>query len=229
MNAMTSQITVVSIVCLTICSGAHQRKYQKLRVTGLCEGNPPVIGGFPSQRVRNAKNVSIWWCHHAKSIAKTCLSIPNRWIFLKFCTGHGIPTVVLCAKFPKNSLTKMDVTDKRDFLVFQLKTGFGCYRPQVTSEPNHGKLTLLVSVSDNTGKQWEIHWLYTTQFISSLIEWSLGGHVVYAPSQWETTLLCDVVSHWLGACTSITLIPEQNGWYIAHISNTFSWKKTKTI
>ena len=24
---------------------------------------------------------------------------------------------------------------------------------------------------------------------------------VYAPSQWETTLQCNVVSHWLGACT----------------------------
>ena len=30
----------------------------------LCEGNPPVTGGFPSQRARNAENVSIWWRHH---------------------------------------------------------------------------------------------------------------------------------------------------------------------
>ena len=34
------------------------------RVTGLCEGNPPVAGGFPSQRASNAENVSIWWRHH---------------------------------------------------------------------------------------------------------------------------------------------------------------------
>ena len=27
-------------------------------------GNPPVIGGFPSQRASNAENVSIWWWHH---------------------------------------------------------------------------------------------------------------------------------------------------------------------
>ena len=26
-------------------------------------------------------------------------------------------------------------------------------------------------------------------------------HFVYTPSQWETTLQCNVVSHWLGACT----------------------------
>ena len=37
----------------------------KLRVTGLCEGNSPVTGEFPSQRAGNAENVSIWWRHHA--------------------------------------------------------------------------------------------------------------------------------------------------------------------
>ena len=36
----------------------------KLRITGLSEGNPPVTGGFPSQRASNAENVSIWWRHH---------------------------------------------------------------------------------------------------------------------------------------------------------------------
>ena len=41
MSAMASQISGVSIVCLTVCSGADQRKHQ-LCVTGLCEGNPPM-------------------------------------------------------------------------------------------------------------------------------------------------------------------------------------------
>ena len=34
-----------------------RRRLKKLsmpRVTGICEGNPPVIGGFPSQRASNA-------------------------------------------------------------------------------------------------------------------------------------------------------------------------------
>ena len=31
------------------------KKTSKLRVTGLCEGNPPVTGGFPSQRASNAE------------------------------------------------------------------------------------------------------------------------------------------------------------------------------
>ena len=42
----------------------RSKKTSKLRVTGLCEGNPPVTGGFPSQRASNAENVSICWRHH---------------------------------------------------------------------------------------------------------------------------------------------------------------------
>ena len=41
------------------------KKTSKLRVTGLCEGNPRVTDGFPSQKASNAENVSIWWRHHA--------------------------------------------------------------------------------------------------------------------------------------------------------------------
>ena len=40
------------------------KKILKLRATGLCEGNQPVIDGFPSERASNAENVSIWWPHH---------------------------------------------------------------------------------------------------------------------------------------------------------------------
>ena len=38
----------------------RSKKISKHCVTGLCEGNPPVIGGFPSQRASNAENASIW-------------------------------------------------------------------------------------------------------------------------------------------------------------------------
>ena len=44
----------------------RSKKTSKLRVTGLCKGNPPVTGGFPSQRASNAENFSIWWRHHGK-------------------------------------------------------------------------------------------------------------------------------------------------------------------
>ena len=43
MSTMASQITCVPIVGSTFCSGAE--KTWKLRVTGLCEGNPQVTGG----------------------------------------------------------------------------------------------------------------------------------------------------------------------------------------
>ena len=39
-------------------------KSSKLRVTGLCDGNSPVSGEFPTQRASNAENVSIWGRHH---------------------------------------------------------------------------------------------------------------------------------------------------------------------
>ena len=42
----------------------RSKKTSKLRVIGLCEGNSPVTGEFPSQRVRDAENVAIWWRHH---------------------------------------------------------------------------------------------------------------------------------------------------------------------
>ena len=59
MSAKASQTTRVSIVCSTICR--RSKKQSKLRVTGLCEGNPPVTGGLSSQRASNAENASIWW------------------------------------------------------------------------------------------------------------------------------------------------------------------------
>ena len=61
MGAMASHITSLSIVYSTVYTGADERK---LRVTGLCEGNSPVTGEFPSQRASNAKKVSIWWRHY---------------------------------------------------------------------------------------------------------------------------------------------------------------------
>ena len=64
MGAMAYQITSQTIVYSNIYSGADERKYQKLRVAGLCAGNSPVVGKFPAQMASNAENVSIWRRHH---------------------------------------------------------------------------------------------------------------------------------------------------------------------
>ena len=62
MSAMASQLT---IVYSSVYPGAdHMRRKKKLRVAGLCEGDPPVTEEFPAQRASNAENVSIWWRHH---------------------------------------------------------------------------------------------------------------------------------------------------------------------
>ena len=50
MSATASQITGVPIVCPTVCI---IKKTSRHCVTGLCERNPPVTGGFPSQRASN--------------------------------------------------------------------------------------------------------------------------------------------------------------------------------
>ena len=49
---------------LTYLFRRRSKKISKLRVTGLFEGNLPVTGYTPAQRVSNAENVSIWWRHH---------------------------------------------------------------------------------------------------------------------------------------------------------------------
>ena len=41
----------------------RSKKTSELRVTGLCAGNSPGIGGFPAQRASNVENVSILWRH----------------------------------------------------------------------------------------------------------------------------------------------------------------------
>ena len=66
LSAMVSQITGVSSVCSTVCSGADQRKHQSsTSLAFLGESTGDRTGGFPKQRASNAENVSIWWRHHA--------------------------------------------------------------------------------------------------------------------------------------------------------------------
>ena len=59
MGAMASPITSLTIVYSTVYSGADQRKHRSSASL--------VIGEFLAQMASNAKNVSIWWRHHAVS------------------------------------------------------------------------------------------------------------------------------------------------------------------
>ena len=53
------------------------KKTSKPRITGLYEGNPPVISGFPSQRDNNVENISIWWRHHEHRRCCNSILTPN--------------------------------------------------------------------------------------------------------------------------------------------------------
>ena len=44
----------------------RSKNTSKLRVTGLCAENSPVIGELTAQMASNTENVSIWWRHHEK-------------------------------------------------------------------------------------------------------------------------------------------------------------------
>ena len=59
MSVMASQITCVNRLFMR-----RSKKSSKLRVTGICEGNPPTT--FRSQRASNAEKVSIKWRNHAQ-------------------------------------------------------------------------------------------------------------------------------------------------------------------
>ena len=49
MGTMACQITSLTIVYSTRLFGRTSKKTSKLRVTGLCAGNSPIIGEFPAQ------------------------------------------------------------------------------------------------------------------------------------------------------------------------------------
>ena len=53
MGSKASYLTCLLTVCLTVCSGWHQRSAS----LALCKGNPLVTGGFHSQRAGDAESV----------------------------------------------------------------------------------------------------------------------------------------------------------------------------
>ena len=62
----TTSITVTSqwVQWLLKSPASRFKETPKLRVTGLCEGNPLLTGRFSSQKASDTENVSIWWRHH---------------------------------------------------------------------------------------------------------------------------------------------------------------------
>ena len=79
-------------------------------------------------------------------------------------------------------------------------------------------INLIVSINKMLNKQWRCRWfkkprrscnVTVNATVSQRVCLTLCGfcgHLfVYAPNQWETTLHCNVVSHWLGAYKKVIL------------------------
>ena len=78
----------------------RSKKRLKLRVTGLCEGNSPVTGEFPTQRASYAENVFIWWRHHniTHFVSPQCLnrlSVSRTYQHLSTDLTKLTPSVIL--------------------------------------------------------------------------------------------------------------------------------------
>ena len=69
MSVETSQFTCLLSACSTVCPGWHKKKHQSPTLLVLCDTcrNPPVTGGFLSQRASNAERVSMSWCCNDQS------------------------------------------------------------------------------------------------------------------------------------------------------------------
>ena len=71
-------------------------RHQRSALLAICDGNPPVTGGFPSQRASNVESMSISWCHHeeeSSGIYADCI----LWLYLFWINTHTMHAVkALC-------------------------------------------------------------------------------------------------------------------------------------
>ena len=73
----------------------RSKKTSKPRVTGLCTGNSPVTGEFPTQKASHAENVSIWWRHLVEyNILNT--SVHNACVYALIPGWHTRQRFVRC-------------------------------------------------------------------------------------------------------------------------------------
>ena len=88
----------------------RSKNTSKLRVTGLCAGNSPGTGEFPSQMASNAENVSISWRHH--DLIKLYSTVYSGADHRKHQSSASLAFVVGIQRWPVNSPHKWPVTRK---------------------------------------------------------------------------------------------------------------------
>ena len=69
MSTMAPQITSVSIVCSSVCSGANQRKHQSSASMAFVKRTHRWPVNSPHKGPVTRKNVSIWWRHHEPPVS----------------------------------------------------------------------------------------------------------------------------------------------------------------
>ena len=110
MDTIASQITSLTSVYSTVYSDADQ-KISKLRVTGLCAGNSPKAGKFPSQMASSAENVSISWRHHIIEVYMYINTIDRVVSFIIVARIHIIILSWVCiANFVYPQISRMKTT-----------------------------------------------------------------------------------------------------------------------
>ena len=115
MSSIAFQITCVSIIYFTVCSGTDQRKHQS--------SESLVTGELSAQRASNAENASIWWRHH---IVEMGFLIRYILLMINLClTSPKLNSVVKCRVLPTSfqNWHKVHNTAK---LIFVEKVSFIC-------------------------------------------------------------------------------------------------------
>ena len=136
-----------------------------------------------------------------------CNSIIDSQFTTNFCTCHDSTAVVSCAKFCNDQSHDIWMRWKLNFHGIRITTGESFVKwvsvSGMTSKLPSFKLEFadphLINYYVNT-----VWYLDASQGCFATYE-ICRDHFVYAPSQWEIMLHCNVVSHWLGTCTKWSL------------------------
>ena len=117
MGFMASQITGQSSLF-----GSILKTHHRTTSLALCEGNPPVTGGFPPQRVSNAKSVPWHYVNMDKSV-KYCSEGVNNGDHLTPVLQRGLYWCIVILLLTHWHLGHLDTILKIQFSIFVLLIG----------------------------------------------------------------------------------------------------------
>ena len=126
MSAVASQSPASRLFTQPFNPGRSKKTF-KLSVTGLCAGNSPATGEFPTQRASNAKNVYIWGRHHVEYLQVS--SVKNSpWICRQLGTARQpmIAAIICTTKFHYVSSENIDVPLPKMSTLFGIND---CFQP----------------------------------------------------------------------------------------------------